>query len=83
MMQTTGSAKLLHFIAESSSDSEEDSDPYFSVNDPRSRQKRKQRQDQKNRQSKVCVNLTIAKGKLRTSTPLVVRTSSREPWQKE
>ena len=68
----------MRFIAESSSDSEEDSDPYFSVNDPRARQRRKQKQDQKNRQSKVCVNLTISKGKLRTSTPLVVRTLSQE-----
>ena len=68
----------MRFIAESSSDSEEDGDPYFSVSDPRARQRRKQKQDQKNRQSKVCVNLTISKGKLRTSTPLVVRTLSHE-----
>ena len=59
-------------MSDSSSDSEEESDPFYSVNDPRARQRRKQRQDQKNRQSKVCVNLTITKGKVRTSTPLVV-----------
>ena len=70
------SLKLPHITSDSSSDSEEeDSGQFYSLHEAKQRQRRKQRQEQQNRQSKLCVQLTVGSGRLTTYAPLRVGTN--------